>query len=152
MTPLEAIVPKDWGAGIDARSMSACIRILQQGLRPRFVYFAEARSYEEESFPTLVKIGTTVDPARRLKEIELACARGPEWLSDKDNLVSLGFMGLLLGDEELEQQLHKAFATHRVSGEWFWLDPLDEVVDILLSNFCVCSACLVTDDLFLVDE
>jgi hypothetical protein len=146
----EQILSSDWGSGVDPRDVAAAVKIIQAGIRPRFVYFVAARSYEEETLPSLVKIGTTTNPDRRLKEI--SASRGPDWLSDSDNLDSLGYMGFLLGDEQLERRLHQAFAAHRVAGEWFWLDPIDDSVDFLLNNFCVCARCLATDNLFQEDQ
>lgn len=141
------LLTADWGPGVDDRDIAASVRIIKAGLRPRFVYFVEARSWEEETMPALVKIGTTANPDRRLKDIEATRSRGPEWLSDKDDLATLRYMGLLPGDEQLERQLHRTFSAHRVSGEWFWLDPIEEPIDILLANYCVCDLCRVMDDL-----
>lgn len=140
----EVALDTDWGPLIDGGDMYNAVRILQRGLRPRFVYFAMARSAFEDEHAPMVKIGTTVRPDERLQQVRSTLSRGPGWLSD-DAVDSFEYLGMIPGDEELERQLHLAFSPHRVSGEWFWLDPIDAAIDILLCSFCVCPTCLLVD-------
>ncbi|MFD4862470.1 GIY-YIG nuclease family protein [Streptomyces atratus] len=56
---------------------------------------------------TRVKIGTSVSPEKRLKELQTG---------NPDRLEVLWYTS---GGRELEALLHRAFADHRVEGEWF---------------------------------
>ncbi|AJT62476.3 hypothetical protein T261_0787 [Streptomyces lydicus] len=56
---------------------------------------------------TRVKIGTSVSPEKRLKELQTG---------NPDRLEVLWYTS---GGRELEALLHQAFADHRVEGEWF---------------------------------
>ncbi|MFJ6486308.1 GIY-YIG nuclease family protein [Streptomyces sp. NPDC091682] len=56
---------------------------------------------------TRVKIGTSVNPKKRLKELQTG---NPERLE---------LRWCTSGGRELETMLHQAFAAHRVEGEWF---------------------------------
>lgn len=54
-----------------------------------------------------IKIGVSEDPAKRLYELQVACAE------------TLTLLGLVHGDETVEKTLHGAFAPDHIRGEWF---------------------------------
>jgi hypothetical protein len=56
---------------------------------------------------TRLKIGTSVNPEKRLRSIQTGNA---------DTLV---IYGTVLGDRHFEKQLHNELRKHRISGEWF---------------------------------
>ena len=64
-----------------------------------YVYLIEAPAY--------LKIGTTEDPPRRLRDLQIA------------NHAVLKLRRVFSGDGRLEQRLHKIFASFRKHGEWF---------------------------------
>ena len=109
-----------------------------------YIYFVEARS---EGLEPLVKIGLTIDPNRRLNEIWHDVQEGKyniDWLAL--GVESLQMVGLLEGTQPLETALHKAFKPYKAGREWFWLtDELDQVIDALLDEYCVCGGCLIAD-------
>jgi hypothetical protein len=55
---------------------------------------------------TRLKIGTSINPAKRLRSIQTG------------NADSLVIYGTILGDRHFEKQLHDEFAQHRLNGEW----------------------------------
>lgn len=61
-----------------------------------------------------IKIGTAVDPERRLDALRGSCP------------IPLRMLRVLEGDITEELWLHKRFAEHRLHGEWF--EPCDELV------------------------
>lgn len=77
----------------------------------RSVYFIVT---EDE---TLVKVGSALDPVKRLKQIQTSC---PD---------RLRLYGVAVGGFRGEQALHALFHAYRVRGEWFRLHPIRESVD-----------------------
>ena len=140
------VVANDYGDGVHAGELAAAFNLLERGMRPHFVYFVEAHSTLTE-YPSMVKIGTSAMPDKRLDQICKQLHRAPDWLGATDELHLIRLMGLIIGDEELEQQLHRAFRSHRIAGEWFWLEPLEMAIDHILSDYCVCQMCLVADQI-----
>jgi hypothetical protein len=135
---------ENWGDGVASSNIGHAVRLLEEGMRPHFVYFLEVRNDFLE-LPAMVKIGTSATPQDRITQLSRHLDKGPEWLNTSDGDCDYRCMGLLVGDEELEGQLHKAFASHRIAGEWFWLEPIEMAIDFLLSEYCVCQTCLTLD-------
>ena len=138
------VMSNDYGEGVHPGELAAAFRLLEDGMRPHFVYFIEAHSTLTE-YPPMVKIGTSAMPDKRLDQICKQLDRAPDWLGQTHELHYIQLMGLVVGDAELEQQLHRAFRSHRVAGEWFWLEPLEMAIGHFLSDYCVCEPCLVAD-------
>lgn len=69
------------------------------------VYFILARRCRA------VKIGFSINPALRIKEIQTMC---PEKLT---------FLGQIRGSQRSERELHCLLATERLHGEWFKVSP-----------------------------
>jgi len=139
------VMANDYGDGIHRGELAAAFNLLERGMRPHFVYFVEAHSTLAE-YPPMVKIGTSAMPDKRVDQICKQLHTAPDWLGATYELKDIRLMGLILGDEELEQQLHRAFRAHRIAGEWFWLEPLEIAIDHILSDYCVCQPCLVSDE------
>ena len=85
-----------------------------------FVYYIQCGSF--------VKIGTSIDPASRVKQLRLGgkAKRPTVW---EGNPILLG---VEFGNAFHERQLHHRFAEYRDQGEWFTLSPelsahIDEV-------------------------
>ena len=121
------------------------VGVLERGVRPHYVYFIQA-ACPDGLLPPMVKIGTTALPDRRLEQISKQLAKAPDWLGDIGTPEDLRYWGLLPGDSELEKELHRAFASHRIAGEWFWLEPLETFIEVLLDGFCVCHLCRALSD------
>jgi hypothetical protein len=66
--------------------------------------------------PGVVKIGFSVNPTRRLKEIQ------------RDNGHPLTLMGMLPGTRADEKAMHARFREHRKMGEWFY--PTQELFSV----------------------
>lgn len=66
-----------------------------------YVYFMQER------ISGCIKIGTTIDPFRRRREIKFRRSRTRD------------FIGIMPGTRALERELHERFAATRVEGEWF---------------------------------
>ena len=66
-----------------------------------FVYFLRIA----ENGP--IKIGTAIDPSRRIKGLQAAHHR------------KLVLLGTMRGGSRTEREIHRAFKTSRLSGEWF---------------------------------
>lgn len=67
-----------------------------------------------------VKIGTSVNPDRRLYEYRIGCP------------YSLRFIGVMNGNKRLEGKLHKMFAEFNIHGEW--LEPVPELIEFIKVN------------------
>jgi hypothetical protein len=78
-----------------------------------YVYFIEAEN-------GLIKIGHTASIRERFKKLNTAVP------------MQLTILGLVPGDQALEFALHKRFAAHRVTGEWFQAN--DELRSIALGT------------------
>jgi hypothetical protein len=137
-----------WGVGINDRAYDQAVTIANRGLRPHYVYFMLA---ETEPLEPLIKIGTTTDVKARLTQVSRQLHKAPDWLAD-GGAETLSVIGYVIGDRELEQELHRAFADHRAGLEWFWFAPIEAAIDALLSDFCVCKPCLVADSLNVVPK
>jgi hypothetical protein len=110
---------------------------------PVVVYFVTAYC---EGFDPLVKIGVTNDIDRRMGEISKEIEKGtyPDWLE-------LGYCELYLwcvieGNQQLEKNLHKAYADWSAGREWFWLDDeLEAELDALIDKYGNCLTCQALD-------
>ncbi len=78
------------------------------------VYFLECDGF--------TKIGFTKNLRKRLSALQLC------------NPKPIRFLAILPGDRKLETALHKRFADHRSSGEWFCLEGT--LRDFLLEHGC----------------
>lgn len=78
------------------------------------VYFIQAG----ENGP--IKIGKSVDPQKRLAQLQTSSER------------PLRILLTLVGDESRECAYHKLWAEHRIRGEWF--DPAPEIVEYVRSK------------------
>lgn len=67
----------------------------------------------------LVKIGYAVNPGQRVRELQTG---SPE---------KLAVAWSIPGREQLERELHRRFAAHRKSGEWFDLTQLGDAVTVV---------------------
>jgi hypothetical protein len=74
------------------------------------VYFVTCRE------ANAVKIGFSVEPKARLPEIQWGCP------------LALTLEAVMPGDHQEEARLHRWFADERITGEWFHLTPLIELV------------------------
>jgi hypothetical protein len=133
-----------WGPGIDAHALDRAFAIAHRGMRPHFVYFMLA---EASPFDPLVKIGTTTDVHSRKTQVGRELHKAPDWLGDAAGCDFLTVIGYVVGDRELEQQLHRAFASHRAGSEWFWYRDIEGPIDMVLGAYCVCDPCLKADEL-----
>lgn len=131
--------------GIDACYYNEAIVYIKKPVKS-YVYFILAHT---EGFDPLVKIGLSIDPDRRLIEICNDLEAGKysiDWL--QGGVESLSMLGLLEGTQPLETALHKAFKKYKAGREWFWYNnELEEMIDDLLSDYCVCHACVIADNL-----
>jgi hypothetical protein len=64
-----------------------------------------------------IKIGVSGDPERRLRSLQ----------TSSPNLLTI--LGTIPGDRDLEVDIHRRLAAHRLQGEWFRPDP--PVVDVI---------------------
>lgn len=71
---------------------------------------------------TRLKIGTSVDPTKRLRAIQTG------------NADALVIYGTVLGDRHFEKQLHREFAEHRLNGEWFVFADCKPRIDEILGK------------------
>lgn len=71
-----------------------------------------------------VKIGWSIDPVSRLKELQTGCP------------VALRIVAAVPGTYSMEQQLHVDFAKFRSHGEWFAMVPeiLHRIAEMLASG------------------
>lgn len=74
--------------------------------RRGFVYFARTKRY-----PTLIKIGFSAQPKRRLEALR------------REHSLDLEFVGIMVGSLLLERQMHHKFQDLRVTAEWFSAEP-----------------------------
>lgn len=82
------------------------------------VLFAAPKVYliETTEGPHRIKIGTSVDPARRFADLASVSA------------VELRLVRVIAGDQDVERALHARFADCRIRGEWFEGYALHEVL------------------------
>lgn len=119
------------------------LEVLNRGVRVHYVYFALATSVADD--PPLVKIGTTCDPVGRLSNLRRGGTTEAAWMQDRSRIKDISYVGLLVGDHELEKLLHRAFAAYRVGGEWFDFQPIDGSIFRILAGRCVCRGCEAGD-------
>ncbi len=81
-----------------------------------YVYFIQ------EKTTLSIKIGSSVKPTNRLKSLKTANPNG------------LDLIGIIPGDADVEREFHKRFAEHRLEGEWFDKEILNDVKSILESE------------------
>ena len=67
-----------------------------------------------------IKIGTSVNPDRRLFEYRIGCP------------YPLKFIGVMNGNRHLEKRLHKMFAEFNIQREWF--EPVPELIKFIEAN------------------
>jgi hypothetical protein len=83
------------------------------------------------------KIGWSVRPVNRLKDLQRNCGTGHDGsLRTKDGRpVQLAVLWAFLGDRALEARFHRQFAPLREYGEWFGLgsDPVTQMRQALVS-------------------
>ena len=79
-------------------------------LNHRYCYF-----YVIEGTPGLYKIGRSVDPLKRLRQLQTGSAVRFQLVRAIRTLFA----------EEIERDLHRRYAKKRVRGEWFELDSMD---------------------------
>jgi hypothetical protein len=132
--------------GMDACYYNEAIMYIEKPVKS-YIYFILAYT---EGFDPLVKIGLSIDPERRFIEICNDLEAGKysiDWL--ETGTESLRILGLLEGTQPLETALHKAFNKYKAGREWFWFnDELEEMIDDLLSDYCVCNLCQIADTLY----
>ena len=97
----------------------------------------------------MVKVGLTVDPLRRFKELELEVNKEnngyPDWLNIFEPM-QIQVLGYVQGTALLETALHKAFKSKALGREWFrYDDGLDCIIDDILCDYCICQKCLEAD-------
>jgi len=96
----------------------------------------------------MVKIGISIDPQRRFKELEQELNKEnkyPGWLSE-GIVEDIQILGYVQGTQFLETALHKAFKSKAVGREWFHYDEEMEItIDSILGDYCVCEPCLEAD-------
>ena len=129
--------------GQDLGWFNTALSIIEQPVKS-YVYFIEASC---PGFDSLIKIGLTVDPERRFKEIEHEVAESKyaiDWL--ELGIARLKVRGMIEGTQPLETALHKAFRKNKAGREWFWLtEQMDCVIDNLLCDYCGCDLCKYVD-------
>ena len=96
----------------------------------------------------MVKIGITIDPDRRFREIQQELNKEntyPSWLS-QGIVEDIDILGYVQGTQALETTLHKAFKSKAMGREWFtYDDEMEDVIDGILCDYCVCERCLQAD-------
>lgn len=97
---------------IDDEKMSEFI------IQTRYVYFIEGMG------TNLIKIGTSENPERRLKELQYSSPS------------KLRLITKIRGDTSKEAELHCKFAKYRKHGEWFEknVELLDFIINILMEQ------------------
>jgi len=79
----------------------------------------------------LVKIGTSLDPHRRMRDLAGGSSPQPPGVRPDGSPVLLGYV---LGDQGAEGLIHAALAEHRVASEWYRRAPaVEAVVERILS-------------------
>lgn len=84
---------------VDARTKGACLARTPQ------VYFIKQAGTGH------IKIGTSNEPARRLKELQTASSE------------PLELLGVIDGGQDTEKALHRKFSSFKKSGEWYKSSP-----------------------------
>ena len=80
------------------------------------VYFVTCRD------ANAVKIGFSVEPLARLPEIQWGCP------------LTLTLEAIVAGDHQEERRFHRWFAEERITGEWF---RLTEMIELVIKNNAV---------------
>ena len=122
--------------------------MLEQPLMPVVYFFWVSNDLAGDD---MVKIGLSIDPERRFKELEQEVNKEnngyPLWLNHYEPL-EIKVLGYVQGTRVLESTLHKAFVSKAVGREWFRCDDeLDAVIDGLLCDYCICQSCLEADQI-----
>ncbi len=94
-------------AEIEARDRNAAKRAAQ------VVYFIQEKARGS------IKIGISESPQERLAMLKTGSAH------------ELVLLGVMQGGMKKEAELHERFAAHRISGEWFNVAILDDVMEII---------------------
>lgn len=110
-------------------------QILSRGVRTHYVYFIAV----ETERGAAVKIGTSHDPDGRIVGIRRRGVKVPDHVVP--HLGQAHLVGQVEGDNELETELHRAFAHANLIGEWFDYDQISDDIDELLAVHCVCRGC-----------
>lgn len=118
-------------------NLSRALAIMDRGTRRHYVYFILA----DLNGQAAVKIGTTTDVDARLSALRIDGTKRPDGIDP----ASLQLLGWVEGDRELEVALHRAFLTHRLTGEWFTYSPITKHIDAVLSRGCLCRGCQASD-------
>ena len=130
---------------LEKNFLNQALSMLDQPIMP-VVYFVLV-SNEFYGDP-MIKIGITIDPDRRFKELEQELNKEnkyPGWLSN-GIIEEMQVLGYVQGTQFLETTLHKAFKSKAVGREWFNYDEeMEEIVDGILCDYCVCELCLQAD-------
>ncbi len=79
-----------------------------------FVYFARAGDS--------IKIGISNNVAQRLRDIQTTC---PE---------KVHLIGVIVGNRKLEGILHRRFKEHHIRGEWFRLEILADLLEMVAAD------------------
>lgn len=80
--------------------------------------------YGFEALNGYVKIGVSMDPARRMRELE----KYPRYFGDQTSVLKLVYLFQMKDSDQaynLENLLHSYFAEFRQRGEWFDIKPED---------------------------
>jgi hypothetical protein len=109
--------------------------LLRRGTRQHFVYFALV----ETPMMSAVKIGTSHDPEQRLVGIRQGTSKTPAVILGE--LGSARLIGQVVGDGELEKELHRVFADAHLLGEWFNYQIIWPDLQAILADYCVCRGC-----------
>ena len=130
---------------LEQNFLNQAYQMLDDPIMP-VIYFVTA-SCEILGDP-LVKIGITIDPARRFKEIEQELNKEntyPDWLS-QGIIEEINVLGYVQGTQALETTFHRAFKSKAKGREWFaYDDEMEAVIDGILCDYCVCEQCLEAD-------
>jgi hypothetical protein len=85
--------------------------------KPRKMVGVERVYFIKDLVTGNIKIGKAINPAKRLKSLQTG------------NANKLVIVTTQVGGEELENELHRRFATSHISGEWFY--PTKELEDYI---------------------
>jgi hypothetical protein len=126
--------------------LKQAMEMLEKPLMPVVYFFWVSNDLAGDD---LVKIGISIDPERRFKELEQAVNKEnngyPAWLDTFEPL-EIKVLGYVQGTQYLETALHKALQSKAVGREWFkYDDDVDSLIDGILCDYCICQNCLEAD-------
>jgi hypothetical protein len=122
---------------VNAPNLLRARNLLTRGMRDQFVYFILV----EAPRVSAVKIGWSFDPQGRIPAIRRGGCKTPSHV--ENYLHNATVIGQVIGDKELETELHRVFADARLSGEWFDYGVIAPDVTRILAEHCVCRGCQV---------